>query len=75
MLQLVRNYTPGTPDLQNNPLRPLTDNPPATLFLLRMYSPTVTAFVLTLRASLLARPLLFSPALAAHGSPFVPKRG
>lgn len=74
MLQLVLNYTPGTPDLRNDPLPPFT-NPPATLFLLRMYFPIVTAFMLTLSASLLTRPLLLSPALAAHGSPFVPKQG
>ena len=73
MLQLVLNYTLGTPDLQNNPLPPLTNNPPATLFLLHMYYPTVTAFMFILSASLLTRPFLLSPVLAAHGSPFVPK--
>lgn len=36
------NYTPGTPDLSNNPLPP----PPCNSFLLRMYFPIVTAFTL-----------------------------
>lgn len=39
MLQLVLNYTTGTPDLQNNPLPPLANNPTATFFLLRMNFP------------------------------------
>lgn len=39
MLQLVLNYTTGTPDLQNNPLPPLTNNPTATFLLLCMNFP------------------------------------
>lgn len=39
MLQLVLNYTAGTPDLQNNPLPPLANNPTVTFFLLHMNFP------------------------------------